>query len=97
MKTTEQLAKACNVPEWRLKAQLKEANDRRTQLRLNGLEGRTIQKRDSFYLGGQIPKWLWLHPEFKDTYFASTDPEQMNKNLKEFYRKYPEWYLGGKL
>ena len=78
---------------WRLKAQLKAINDRRTQLRLNGKNGWTIQNRDNFLLTGEVPKWLWLHPEFKDKYFASEDEHEMNKNIEKFYRDYPEWSL----
>lgn len=97
MKTTEELAKAANIPMWRLKTQLKAVNDHRVQIRLNGIGGRTIQKRDNFYITGEIPKWLWLHPELKEKYFASEDEHEMNKNMMEFYKNYPEWHLGGKL
>lgn len=101
MKTTRELAEAAGVSPERLKAQLKAVNEWRIQMRVYGDGGWTtnqrvgdvrISKKREQLATGRIPKWLWLHPELKDTYFANEqDQETRTKNMELFLKRYPEW------
>ena len=91
MKNIDELARGSGVSSNRLNRQLKNVNERRKEHRFSK-NGWSYDKDKSWLAIARIPTWVYLHPDFKDTYFADDqDQHERTKNMELFLQKYPQF------